>query len=217
MHSLLVHGRSPSVANKRTTSARSGCHRAAGQVLGTNLKCSESGLRRAPLKDSTPRVRQEACCSAGFPSPSMSALGFWSFRDAGSMSGLPKAGRFMSEYATSCGNLVVLPPGPRSPPTKCRHPSAAVPSPIAAARSTCSLLCHDSSPTRSCSCFSIDPMVAWCARTERILVGLFYRPRQTMGQLTRVKRPPIEKSGECDGPSRLPDLNYPRRRQPGAP
>jgi hypothetical protein len=65
--------------------------------------------------------------------------------------------------------------------------------------------------------FSIDPMVAWCAPTERILVGLFYRPRQTMGQSTRVKRPPIEISGECDGPGRLPDLNYPRHRQPRAP
>src|SRR5262249_19000914 len=41
-------------------SARSACHRTAGQVLGANLKCSESswGARRAHLMISTPRVRQ---------------------------------------------------------------------------------------------------------------------------------------------------------------
>ncbi len=41
LYSLLVHGRSPSVANRSIT-AGSACHRTAGQVLGANLKCSES-------------------------------------------------------------------------------------------------------------------------------------------------------------------------------
>jgi hypothetical protein len=48
-----------------------------------------------------------------------------------------KAGRF-NEYATWCGNLVVLPPGPKSPPAKCRDPSAGAQSPTAAERSNCS-------------------------------------------------------------------------------
>src|SRR6478672_9641804 len=41
LYSLPVHARSPSVANRSIT-ARSACHRTAGQVLGANLKCSES-------------------------------------------------------------------------------------------------------------------------------------------------------------------------------
>jgi hypothetical protein len=59
-----------------------------------------------------------------------------SFGDVGSMSGLPESGQGWAtyEYATQCGNLVVLPPGHKSPPTKCRDPSAAAPSPTAAGR-----------------------------------------------------------------------------------
>jgi hypothetical protein len=54
------------------------------------------------------------------------------------MSGLPESGQGWAiyEYATSCGNLVVLPPGPKSPPAKCRDPSAAQSS-TAAERSNC--------------------------------------------------------------------------------
>src|SRR5215467_11715702 len=49
-------------------SARSACHRTAGQVLGANLKCSESswGARRAHLMISTPRVRQETAAVQNF-------------------------------------------------------------------------------------------------------------------------------------------------------
>jgi hypothetical protein len=56
------------------------------------------------------------------------------------MSGLPESGQGWAiyEYATQSGNLVVLPPGPKSPPTKCRYPSAAAQSPTAAALSNCS-------------------------------------------------------------------------------
>jgi hypothetical protein len=44
---------------------------------------------------------------------------------SGSMSGLPESrhGWAIYEYATSCGNLVVLAPGPESPPAKCRDES----------------------------------------------------------------------------------------------
>ena len=63
LHSLLVHGRSPSVVN-RPIITRSAYHRTAGQVLGEVLKCSESGWRRSTeliQRISTPRR-----CTAGF-------------------------------------------------------------------------------------------------------------------------------------------------------
>jgi hypothetical protein len=45
------------------------------------------------------------------------------------MSGLSESGKGWAiyEYATQCGNLVVLAPGPKSPPAKCRDPSSPKP------------------------------------------------------------------------------------------
>jgi hypothetical protein len=75
-----------------------------------------------------------------------------SFRDVRLNVRLPEMGQGWAiyEYATWCGNLVVLPPGPKSPPAKCRDPSAAAQRPTAAALSNCSHHAATAVPRRSC-------------------------------------------------------------------
>jgi hypothetical protein len=70
LYSVLVHGRSPSVANRSIT-ARSACHRTAGQVLGLNLKCSESRWVPTVSRTSEGRIAHGVVagrCTAGFRS-----------------------------------------------------------------------------------------------------------------------------------------------------